>query len=57
VEVGKAADLLIIEGDPLADITAVKRVRMVIRGGEVMDTRYDPNWRTPVARPRGVLYP
>lgn len=57
VEVGKAADLVIIEGDPLADITAVKRVRMVIKDGEVMDTRYDPNWRTPVARPRGVLYP
>ena len=38
VEKGKLADLLAVEGDPLADITVlqdVDRVRLVLKGGEV----------------------
>jgi imidazolonepropionase-like amidohydrolase len=49
---GKLADFTIVEGDPLADIGATKNVRMVIKGGEVMDTRYDPKWTNPIPRPR-----
>jgi imidazolonepropionase-like amidohydrolase len=50
VEAGKFADFTIIEGNPLADISATKKVRMVIKGGQVMDTSYDPNWKNPVPR-------
>ena len=35
IEPGKLADLIAVEGNPLADITAVRRVRFVMKGGEV----------------------
>ena len=50
VQVGKLADFTIVEGNPLADIGATKNVRMVIKGGEVMDTAYDPTWVNPIPR-------
>jgi imidazolonepropionase-like amidohydrolase len=50
IQVGKLADFTIIEGNPLADIGATKNVRMVIKGGEVMKTSYDPKWVNPVRR-------
>jgi imidazolonepropionase-like amidohydrolase len=36
VEVGKHADLLLVEGDPLADLRCLEGVRAVIKGGEVV---------------------
>ncbi len=50
VEPGKLADFTIVEGNPLADISATRNVRMVIKGGEVMDTAYDPQWVNPIPR-------
>jgi len=50
VEPGKLADFTIIEGDPLADISATRNVRMVLKDGRVMDTSYDPNWVNPIPR-------
>ena len=50
VEPGKLADFTIVEGNPLADITATRNVRMVIKGGEVMETAYDPAWTNPIPR-------
>lgn len=35
VEVGKSADLLIVDGDPLADLGALQQVRLVLRDGQV----------------------
>lgn len=32
---GKLADLVIVDGDPLTDITALQRIHMVVKGGEV----------------------
>jgi imidazolonepropionase-like amidohydrolase len=32
---GKAADLIAVKGDPLADVTELQRVRFVMKGGEV----------------------
>lgn len=50
IEPGKFADFTVVEGDPLADISATRNVRMVIKGGEVMDTTYDPKWTNPLPR-------
>jgi imidazolonepropionase-like amidohydrolase len=35
IEVGRRADLLVVEGDPLDDLGALSRVRAVVRGGEL----------------------
>ena len=44
VEAGKRADFLLIDGDPLADIHALRKIRVVVAGGRA----YDPAalWRS-----------
>jgi Tol biopolymer transport system component len=37
IQVGKLADLVIVEGDPLTDIKAARRVRTMIKNGEVYE--------------------
>jgi imidazolonepropionase-like amidohydrolase len=41
LEVGKQADLVAVSRDPLEDITALRQVRLVMRGGEVVCNRLD----------------
>lgn len=36
LEAGKFADIIAVEGDPLADITVLERVRFVMKGGKVI---------------------
>lgn len=36
VEVGKIADLLVVRGDPLTDIMALKRPMLVVHGGQIV---------------------
>jgi imidazolonepropionase-like amidohydrolase len=36
LEPGKRADLVVVDGDPLSDITAMQRIHTVIKGGEVL---------------------
>jgi imidazolonepropionase-like amidohydrolase len=36
VEPGKLADIIVVEGNPLFDITALSRVETVVKGGKVM---------------------
>src|SRR5262245_33395753 len=50
VEPGKLADFTVIDGNPLADITATRNVRMVIKDGAIVDTVYDPRWVNPIPR-------
>jgi len=38
IEIGKLADLVVLDGDPTVDITATRAVLHVVKGGE----RYDP---------------
>ena len=35
IEEGKLADILVIDGNPVADITALRRIRLVMKGGRV----------------------
>jgi hypothetical protein len=37
IEVGKLADMVVVDGDPLEDIRAARRVRTVIKNGEVFE--------------------
>ena len=37
IQVGKLADLVVVDGDPLTDIRAARRVRTVIKNGEVYE--------------------
>jgi imidazolonepropionase-like amidohydrolase len=36
IEAGKFADLIAVPGDPLKDISELKRVKFVMKGGEVV---------------------
>ncbi|WP_420636482.1 amidohydrolase family protein [Candidatus Palauibacter sp.] len=38
LEVGKAADIVVLDVDPLADISNIRRLSMVIKGGRIIDT-------------------
>ncbi len=37
---GKFADLIAVDGDPLADVTTLERVKFVMKGGEVVKNAY-----------------
>jgi imidazolonepropionase-like amidohydrolase len=39
LEAGKLADIVVLDGDPLADVQNLLKVRMVIKGGEVVVER------------------
>jgi len=47
LEVGKLADILILGADPLADISNIRNLEMVMREGEIIDTESLPT--NPVA--------
>ena len=51
VEKGKVADLVIVRGDPLKDISATQQVEMVFMDGKAMDTSYHPDYKNPIPRP------
>ncbi len=48
VEVGKVADLSIVEGDPLQDIWLTQNVKMVIMDGKVIDSGFT-KYKNPIA--------
>jgi len=51
VEAGKLADLVLVDGDPLADITDSDNVRLVIKGGVLYDAAtMDRLWPDPAPR-------
>ncbi len=51
VENGKVADLVIVRGDPLQNISDTQNVEMVFIEGKVMDTAYHPDYKNPIPRP------
>jgi imidazolonepropionase-like amidohydrolase len=40
VEPGMFADLIAVDGDPLADVTTLERVKFVMKGGDVVKNQY-----------------
>ncbi len=40
IEAGKWADIIAVDGDPLADVTTLERVTFVMKGGEVVKNSY-----------------
>ena len=51
VEPGKFADLIVINGDPLANIRNTRNIETVVLNGKVIDRTLDPNWKNPIPRP------
>src|SRR5688572_29771654 len=50
VEKGKVADLVIVRGNILNDITATQNVEKVFMDGKSVDTSFHPNYRNPMPR-------
>ena len=50
VEKGKVADLVIVRGDVLNDISATQNVERVFSDGKQVDTSFNPNYRNPIPR-------
>lgn len=48
VEVGKAADLSIVDGDPLEDIWATQNVKLVVMDGKIIDHKFS-RYKNPIA--------
>jgi len=40
IEAGKWADIVAVDGDPLADVSMLERVKFVMKGGEVVKNQY-----------------
>jgi len=40
IDPGKWADIIAVDGDPLADVTTLERVKFVMKGGEVVRNEY-----------------
>ncbi len=52
LEVGKLADVVVLDADPLVRIENISTVSMVVKGGEVVDTSYHADYAVPTPRPR-----
>lgn len=51
VEKGKVADLVIVGGDVMKDISATQNVEKVFLDGKAVDRSFHPNYRNPIPRP------
>jgi imidazolonepropionase-like amidohydrolase len=43
IQAGKQADLVVVDGDPLEDITALSRIRLVMQAGRIVHEKIDRN--------------
>ena len=51
VEKGKVADLVIVRGDVMQNMTATQNVEKVFLDGKAVDTSFHPGYRNPIPRP------
>ncbi len=54
LETGKLADLFVVRGDPLKEITATFNVEMVMKDGKTIDTRYHADFKDPFPHPENA---
>jgi imidazolonepropionase-like amidohydrolase len=52
IEEGKLADLIVVGGNPLQDITAIKDIHLVMKDGEIMQTGYHYGYSNPIPEDR-----
>jgi imidazolonepropionase-like amidohydrolase len=52
IRVGRLADLVILDANPLDNVANTKRIHMVLKGGEVQDLNYHHDFSNPVVGPR-----
>jgi imidazolonepropionase-like amidohydrolase len=52
LEAGKLADVVVLDGDPLARIEDISAVSMVVKDGNVVDTSYHAEYSVPTPRPQ-----
>ena len=52
LEEGKLADLIVVDGNPLQDISAVKDLHLVMKDGQVMQTGYHYGYKNPIPEDR-----
>jgi len=50
VEKGKVGDLVILDGNPLEDITNTRKIWRIVSRGEVLDGKYHANYRNPILK-------
>jgi imidazolonepropionase-like amidohydrolase len=51
IEKGKLADLVIVNGEPLKDITHTSKIDTVVKDGQIVDTAYHAGFSNPIPRP------
>ncbi len=51
VEAGKLADLVVLGGDPLAQISNTRKVETVIMDGKTIDISFHPDYKIPIPNP------
>ena len=51
VEKGKVADIVIVNGDPMKDISATQQVEKLFMDGKAMDLSFHPDYKNPIPRP------
>lgn len=51
VEKGKVADLVIVRGDPMKNISATQDIEMVFMDGKPVDRSFHPDYKNPIPRP------
>jgi imidazolonepropionase-like amidohydrolase len=47
VEVGKLADLIVVDANPLEDITNVRRLQLVLKEGRIVSDKRQPGGAVP----------
>jgi imidazolonepropionase-like amidohydrolase len=50
IEIGKAADLVILDANPLQDIRNTRKIFKVISRGRLLDGRYNADFKNPIPR-------